>query len=127
MLSAGALELQERAQDKEERSRLLAAKQRRPSARSYLDWEAGPDAVSDTSSSEGMSPYRTSVSGARVACGYLDWDAGPMPSLTAPAATACLCTGLLCQALGIGKAIISLLTVHNPSPGLKHHGILGAG
>ena len=52
---AGIVELQERSQDKEERAKLLAAKQRRPSARSYLDWEAGPDTVSDSSSSEGVS------------------------------------------------------------------------
>ena len=52
--SAGVVELQERSQDKEERARLLAAKQRRPSARSYLDWEAGPDNISDSSSSEGV-------------------------------------------------------------------------
>ncbi|CAL5223223.1 g5700 [Coccomyxa viridis] len=50
---AGVVELQERSQDKEERARLLAAKQRRPSARSYLDWETGPDNISDSTSSEG--------------------------------------------------------------------------
>lgn len=52
---AGVVELQERSQDKEERARLLAAKQRRPSARSYLDWETGPDNISDSTSSEGVS------------------------------------------------------------------------
>ena len=54
---AGVVEMQEqqRCVDREERSRLLAAKQRRPSARSYLDWQAGSDAHSDGSGSEGMS------------------------------------------------------------------------
>ena len=49
----GSVELQKRSLDLEEGSHLLAVKQRKPSARSYLDFQAGPDAISDSSSSEG--------------------------------------------------------------------------
>lgn len=53
----GSVELQKRSLDLEEGSHLLAAKQRKPSARSYLDFQAGPDAISDSSSSEGEADF----------------------------------------------------------------------
>jgi len=52
-LIAGVVELQEQSLDIEESTRLLAAKQRKQSARSFLEFQAGPDAISETSSSEG--------------------------------------------------------------------------
>ena len=53
MTPAGSVELQKQSFDLEEGSHLLAVKQRKPSARSYLDFQAGPDAISDSSSNEG--------------------------------------------------------------------------
>lgn len=55
-MPAGVVELQERRGDVEEGAGLLAAKQRRPSARSYLDFQAGSDANSDSSSNYGDPP-----------------------------------------------------------------------
>ena len=52
-LIAGVVELREQSLDIEESTRLLAAKQRKQSARSFMEFQAGPDAISETSSSEG--------------------------------------------------------------------------
>ena len=71
----GSVELQKRSLDMEEGSHLLAVKQRKPSARSYLDFQAGPDAISDSSSSEGEQTFGNSNS---LACNHVG--AVPVPT-----------------------------------------------